>query len=362
MSPNGPSRAVQFAQMGAAEQVPSTERLRELVAAMAGQPVVMAVDLVADRFITGTPKRISREAPVLILRHESDGFVPGGGANAVANVAALGGKPLPIGVVGDDESGRAIVGAFESLGVVTRGIATSRGYRTPTKVRIMGGCKHAIKQQIVRYDIEDAVEPSAEIESTHAEALELWSGAARVAVLSDYGYGAVTPALLEPVRTALTAAGSVLCDSRYRLADFRGVNGATPNEEEAEALYGKSLNDDALLRDAGQSIRVRLGADFVLVTRGGLGMSLFQATGAAHVPIHGSDQVADVTGAGDTVIGAFALALAAGSTPLEAALLANFAGGIVVQKAGTATANPVELRRAVDSGSETLEKVRWESF
>ncbi len=328
---------------------------------MSDQPVVMAVDLVADRFLTGSPKRISREAPVLILRHESDRFVPGGGANAVANVAALGGRPLPLGVVGDDESGRAILEAFEAAEIPAEGVAVAAGYKTPTKVRVMGGGKHAIKQQIVRYDIEDRVDETDNIREVHRRALAAWSARARVAVLSDYGYGAVTPALLEPVRGCLADPSALLCDSRYRLEDFRGVTGATPNEEEAEALVGAELSDDDSLLAAGSSIRERLGAEFVLVTRGGLGMSLFLADGAAHIPIHGSDQVADVTGAGDTVIGTFALALAAGSTALEAALLANFAGGIVVQKSGTATAAPAELERALETGSETLERVRWDA-
>ena len=141
--------------------LPSRARLLELIDGMAGQPVVMLVDLVADRFITGTPKRISREAPVLILRHEGEEFIPGGGANAVANVRALGGEPLPLGVVGDDEPGRLLLEALAARGIATDGIAVRPGYRTPTKTRILGGGRHAIKQQIVRYDVEDQVELDA---------------------------------------------------------------------------------------------------------------------------------------------------------------------------------------------------------
>src|SRR5687767_3395677 len=132
--------------------LPTTDRLLRRVDAMAGQPVVMLVDLVADVFITGTPKRISREAPVLILSFQGEKLTPGGGANAVANVAALGGRPLPLGVVGDDGSGRELLAALAALGVPTDGILVRSGYRTPTKVRILGGGRHAIKQQIVRYD------------------------------------------------------------------------------------------------------------------------------------------------------------------------------------------------------------------
>jgi rfaE bifunctional protein kinase chain/domain len=165
------------------------------------------------------------------------------------------------------------------------------------------------------------------------------------------------------LRSALAAENCLLCDSRYRLGDFQGVDGATPNEEEAEELYGETLNDDpARLAAAGAAIQKQLATRFLLVTRGGLGMTLFEAARTSHIPIHGSDQVADVTGAGDTVIGTFALALAAGSTPLEAALLANFAGGLVVQKLGTATLEPGELDAAVALGSKTLEGVSWEAF
>jgi len=324
---------------------------------MAGRPVIMLADMVADRFVTGTPKRISREAPVLILRHESEVLVPGGGANAVANVAALGGRPLPLGVVGDDASGRELVACFEERGIATSGIAVNAGYRTPTKVRILGGGRHAIKQQIVRYDVEDSIEPGAAELTTFQRALSAWKNEARVGVLSDYGYGIVQPAMVEPLRTAMAAGGRVLCDSRHRLADFAGVDAATPNAEEAESLLGRSLDDD--LDGSGRELRRRLACPTLLVTRGSSGMSLFTGTATIHLPVHGTTQVADVTGAGDTVIGTFALATAAGATPLEAALLANYAGGVVVMKMGTATLDRAELAAAVTAGSGLLARVSW---
>ena len=338
-------------------RVPSTDRLLELIDAMAGQPVLMLVDMVADRFITGTPKRISREAPVLILRHESDRLIPGGGANAVANVQALGGQPLCLGVVGDDASGRELLELFAARGIDTSGLAVRPGYATPTKVRILGGGRHSIKQQIVRYDIEDQVELGEAELAAFDRALEGWRGRARTALLSDYGYGAVGPELTPRLRQALADDGRVLCDSRYRLQDFRGIDAATPNAEEAEAILAAGL--DADLGAAGRALRARLECPTLLVTRGSSGMSLFVAGGAAHLPVHGTTQVADVTGAGDTVIGTFALATAAGATPLEAALLANYAGGIVVMKMGTATADRDELAAAVTSNPALLEQVTW---
>jgi rfaE bifunctional protein kinase chain/domain len=339
---------------------PTPERLLELIDALAGQPVAMVVDLVADRFITGAPKRISREAPVLILRYEGETLTPGGGANAVANVAALGGRPLPVGVVGDDAPGRELLRIFEQRGVPTGGIRVRSGYRTPTKTRILAGGRHAIKQQIVRYDVEDVVELGDDGRRELLEAFRRTAAGASVAVLSDYGYGAVDPELVAPLRELLGAGATLLGDSRYRLGELRGLDGATPNAEEAETLLGAPLeNGPETLDRGGRELLHRLGSRFLLITRGSAGMSLFDAGGATHLPVHGTDQVADVTGAGDTVIGTFALALAAGATPLEATCLANYAGGVVVMKMGTATLGPGELRDAVRGDPEPLSGIRW---
>jgi rfaE bifunctional protein kinase chain/domain len=339
---------------------PTTDRLLRLVDAMAGQPVVVLADLVADVFITGIPKRISREAPVLILSYQDERLTLGGGANAVANVAALGGRPLPLGVVGDDPHGQRLLRELQRLEVPIEGIAIRPGYRTPTKVRILGGGKHSIKQQIVRYDIEETLTLNAEERECFADFLARRESEARVAILSDYGYGAVEPGMLPQVRAALGERAIVLADSRYRLGEFSGVDGATPNEEEAEAILEEKIDDDPdRLEAAGRRLRERLKASFLLITRGSRGMSLFKPELSAHLPVSGTDQVADVTGAGDTVIGTFALALAAGADPLEAAILANYAGGVVVMKMGTATCSPEELKRAVESNPLPVKELRW---
>ena len=339
-----------------ARRVPSAGRLLEILDAMAGQPVAMLADMVADRFITGTPKRISREAPVLILRFDSETTAPGGGANAVANVAALGGRPLPLGVVGDDGAGDELVALLASRGLPTHGILRRSGYRTPTKTRILGGARNSIKQQIVRYDVEDRLELT---EHEMAQLLAaLGASEARAAVVSDYGYGTVEPSLVPEIRRILGREVPILGDSRYRLADLRGLDGATPNSEEAAALLGRALDDD--LEGGGRELLARLATRYLLITRGSAGMSLFTGERTVHIPVHGTDQVADVTGAGDTVIGTFALALAAGATAIEAACLANYAGGVVVMKMGTATLEPGELRSAIEHAPELLEAVRVE--
>ncbi len=340
--------------------LPSPDRLLELIDRLAGCPVPVLADLVADRFISGIPKRISREAPVLILRFESERTVPGGGANAVANIAALGGRPLPLGIVGDDASGHDLLAAFSGMGVPIEGIAVRAGYRTPTKTRILGGGRNSIKQQIVRFDIEEPLTLTDQDRRHFAGALAGWDLRPGVAVVSDYGYGAAVPELLPALRERLAPGAPVLVDSRYRLAEFVGLDGGTPNEEEAEALLRAPLGDDlATVTRGGRALRELLAARFLLVTRGSRGMSLLEEGSAVHLPVHGTAQVADVTGAGDTVIGAFALALAAGGSPLEAALLANYAGGVVVMKMGTATVTAAELRDAIKTDPTPLEGLQW---
>ncbi len=339
----------------------TAERLLSLADGMAGQAVVMAVDLVADRYISGSPKRVSREAPILILRYEGESWVLGGGANAIANVAALGGEPLPLGVLGDDESGRHIRSELERLDVTTEGIVEQPGYRTPTKTRILGGDAHSVRQQVARYDIEDEVSIGDAERAVFRDCLERWAGRAAVAVMSDYGYGTVRPELMDEIRRSLSGPAAILCDSRYRLADFAGMSGATPNQEEVEDLTGGPLAAEGQMVDRGRALRERLDAGFLLMTRGSRGMVLFEADRLTTIPVHGTGQVADVTGAGDTVIGALALASAAGATPVEAALLANYAAGVVVHKPGTATASVDELRRAIETDPEPLEQSRSES-
>ncbi|MEM8994646.1 MAG: PfkB family carbohydrate kinase [Acidobacteriota bacterium] len=331
----------------------------DLVARFSGQKVVLLADLVADRFLHGAPKRISREAPVLILRLERETTIPGGGANAVANVAALDGAPLALGAVGDDLNGRELLHALTARGVDIRGVQVAPGYRTPTKTRVLAGGRHAIKQQVVRYDVEDEWRPDAGALEKLGADLDLDGVGA--AVLSDYGDGAVSRGSVEALRGRLGDV-PVLGDSRYRLDALGGLDGATPNLEEAEELAGGPLELDDDLRRGGRLLLERLGARFLLITRGSAGMSLFEADALYHLPVHGTDQVADVTGAGDTVIGTFALALAAGASPLEAACLANYAGGTVVMKMGTATLGRAELETAVRDDASLLRAIRREGY
>lgn len=295
---------------------------------------------------------------MLILRQYRDDTLLGGGGNAINNIASLGGIPLPVAVLGEDREAEELLGQLRDKGVDTTSILRVARYRTPTKVRVLGGMPHSSRQQIVRYDIEDQVELTPEeglaLRSRLTDRLAESDGM----LVSDYGYGAVTPS-----HAGILAEGrgekALVLDSRYRLLDFSGVTAATPNEEEAAAaasveLFGNS--EEEKISRVGDVLRQKLAAEALLITRGSQGMALFQSDrDPIFIPVFGSDQIADVTGAGDTVIATFTLALVAGASYVEAAMLANYAGGIVVLKMGTATVSNQELRRAIERDEAHLE-------
>ncbi|HEY5611745.1 MAG TPA: PfkB family carbohydrate kinase [Thermoanaerobaculia bacterium] len=333
----------------------SRDRLLQLMEAMKGKSVVVYGDIVADRFIYGTPKRISREAPVLILRQYGEEVLLGGGGNAINNLLSLGGLPRPVSVVGDDAAGHALIAKLTAAGVDAGAILRLDRYQTPTKVRVVGGLPHSAKQQIVRYDIEDRVELSVEEANRFARLLRDQMGVCDAALISDYGYGVVTPSLAGNL-TGFAHGKPVTLDSRFDLLRYPEVTAATPNEEEAAAASGRALFDDSdeNFEFAGNAIQKGLDCEAVLVTRGSRGMALFERGNAKplQIPVYGTDQIADVTGAGDTVIAAFTLALTAGASYAEAAKIANYAGGIVVMKMGTATVSNGELRHAIERDEE----------
>jgi len=326
-------------------------RLLRLVDEIHGRRVVVAGDLLADEFIYGEIARVSREAPVLILNYDSTEVVPGGAGNAAANVAALGGEVRAMGQTGRDETGRRLLSELKLRKVDIAKVMRPAAYRTPTKTRILAGGIHSAKQQVVRIDRASA---SAIEERTRAafESRALRAvGAADGLLISDYGCGLVTPGLLAKAKRRKN--GITVVDSRYALTHFHGMTACTPNESEVEQALGVRIGDDPkALERAGRALLRQTRAKAVLVTRGSRGMALFEPDQhTVHIPIVGSDQIADVTGAGDTVIATLTLALTAGATFLEAAHLANYAGGIVVMKRGTATVSASELRYAISGGT-----------
>ena len=325
-------------------------RLLDLIDAFGGVRVAVFGDLIVDEFIYGEISRVSREAPVLILNYSSTEIVPGGAGNAANNVAALGGSPIVIGIAGRDEPGRRLLGALTGRADVT-GVVRPAGHLTPTKTRILAGGVHSAKQQVVRVDRVSA--PNLSDVDKRAVETRLLEAAARcnAMLVSDYGTGLVSPAVVAAARKRMAVRGRVpmLIDSRYALLRFRGMTASTPNESEVEQLFNIRIGENLrVLERAGRDLLKQTRAEAVLITRGSRGMALFERDRpTTHIPIHGSDQIADVTGAGDTVIATMTLALAAGATFEEAARLANYAGGLVVMKRGTATISADDLRVAV---------------
>ena len=327
-----------------------TGRLVGLVRAFAGRRVVVVGDAVADQFLSGEIARVSREAPVLILRHERTETVPGGAANCANNLAALGARSSLVGVVGNDEAGRALSSRLRESGVDCAGLVRSPVLQTTTKVRVLAGHPHSLRQQVIRIDYEAQPSSDDSLVADLCARLRAAAASADALIISDYNYGVAGA----PVVAALREIGvareiPVLVDSRFRLTEFTGFTAATPNEDEVEQVLGRRLEGAAALEEAAAELLPRLGHRALLVTRGKQGMLLAEAgRPPIHLPAVGERDAIDVTGAGDTVIATFALALAAGATFAEAATLSNHAGGRVVMKRGTACVTPQELIESLE--------------
>lgn len=309
--------------------------------------IVVVGDLIADEFLYGQISRVSREAPVLVLEYENLVRVPGGAANAANNLLDLGCRVSIAGIVGQDEAGKSLAAILREKGANLRALRRIQSYSTPIKTRILSGAHHSAPQQIVRVDrVNNPIsqpQPSWDF-------LEQTARSADGIIISDYGYGVIVPSLYAKLCKSAEQKGiPIVVDSRFRMSEFRNATAMTPNITELEASTGVSIGDDPhLLRKTGQRVLRAQRLRSLLVTQGRFGMTLFEPRkNPLHIPIHGTDEVADVTGAGDTVIAVFTVALACGAAPEHAARLANYAGGIVVTKRGTATVTRVELKSAI---------------
>jgi len=304
------------------EQAVDLVRIAEIVEQFSGKKVVLYGDFVADEFQYGDISRVSREAPVLILKHRETKLVPGGGANATNNLASLGAKVAPVAAVGDDAAGEALVEYFRQLGVDTSGIARAANWTTPTKTRFLAGWAHTTAQQVLRVDREPAQKLPEKIEKQLGEKLLAKTKNADSLAISDYGFGTATPETVRMAGKKLRKNVPVTLDARHGLSRYvnAGIVSATPNEAELEVLHhttiGKNVNE---LERCGRTTLAAMKMDSLLVTRGRDGMALFEKNGGRvmHITVHGSDQAVDVTGAGDTVLAAYTLALASGATLLR---------------------------------------------
>jgi rfaE bifunctional protein kinase chain/domain len=325
------------------------DNLLQIVTKMQNKKIMLIGDMIADVYLEGRISRISREAPVLILEHTVENVVPGGAANAVHNTATLGGKVYAVGIVGNDSPGQELTKILGAKGVVTAGFISDSTRPTITKTRVMAGGQATVRQQVVRIDRENKAELAPEIEKKIIDYIQQTIPQMDAVVLSDYGGVTVTQAVLQAaITTCRRYDKPSIVDSRYKVMEYKGVTLVKQNESEAAAAVGLKALDDQSLLEAGKSILADLQAEAVLITQGPDGMTLFERSGKiTHIPVTNVSEVYDVTGAGDTVVAAMILAVAAGAAYEEAACLANFAAGIVVRKPGTATATPKELQEVL---------------
>jgi rfaE bifunctional protein kinase chain/domain len=336
------------------EPVEQRERLKSIINRFSERRVVVVGDALADRFLYGEISRVSREAPVLILRHERTETIPGGAANCAANLASLGAQVALVGVVGEDEAGEALLDKLRDCGVETGSIIKSPAVKTTTKVRVLAGQLHSTRQQVIRIDYEGAPLSDEKLRSRLRARLSAEAATADALIISDYNYGVADALMAAAVREACVGRNlPVLVDSRFRLSEFQGFTSGTPNEAEVEQLLGMNHTGIAGLEAAGIELRERLGYSALLITRGGHGMMLLEeGAPPRHIEAVGALEPVDGTGAGDTVIAAYTLALACGATFMDAAQLANHAGGLVVMKRGTASINQQELLSSVLQSSK----------
>jgi len=306
--------------------------------------------MVADQFLNGSIARVSREAPVFILRHEETATLAGGAANAAVNVASLGGNPVLIGVTGTDENGGLLLDALDIAGVDCGFVVTSDKLRTTTKVRVLAGQQYAPRQQVIRIDYENPSALDDDIKAALRENLAAACTSADAIIISDYNYGVANVEMVDLAREISCEKGiPLLIDSRFRLREFAGATSATPNQEEVEQILGKDFTAEGC-----DALREELGYEALLVTCGNKGMILAEkGREPVFMDAIGSKEPVDVTGAGDTVIAVYALALASGMSFAGAADIANHAGGVVVMKKGTAFVNPRELLDSINSAKRT---------
>lgn len=343
----------------------SRPRLLDLLTGFSQIKVLVVGDLTLDEFMTGQVERISREAPVLILRHETTVRVPGGGANAVYNFAKLGAQVKVVGLVGKDEQGTALRQMFETARVDTTGILVDPYRPTVTKTRISGHARQSVTQQIVRIDRKSDDLPNIDLQLQLGEFIQRQVGKVDAVVCSDYGDGVLTTPVIE---AAISHPQITIVDTQKDLQRYKGATLFTPNLPEAEKAVGYMITNSESLYQAGCDLLRLTNASQILITRGEEGMTLFArknssnspppsftitGTGDAsiycwHIPAFNRTDVFDVTGAGDTVVAALTLALGTGASPWEATVLGNLAASLVVRQFGTATTTVDEIREALE--------------
>ncbi|MEB3245703.1 MAG: bifunctional ADP-heptose synthase [Vampirovibrionales bacterium] len=309
-------------------------------------------DVVIDEMIYGDTARLSREAPVVILKHTRTNVVLGGAGNAAHNLAKLGANTCVLSVCGDDYNATRLRAALARDGVNADNLVADASRPTPTKTRISGTANHSVTQQIVRIDAESHVPIETEIEQRLIDALTRLAPDLDAILLSDYGMGVITPRVIEACRRLSQQYNLIwTVDSQRALSPFAGATLVTPNQPEAEQNLGYALTTDEAVLHGGADLLQQVGCQHVLITLGQRGMALFSQHESAPLmlPAFNKSDVFDVTGAGDTVIATVSLALASGYTPNQAVTLGNLAASLVVKQFGAATTTLQALNDAMQA-------------
>lgn len=328
------------------------EKAIRIIDSFSGKKIVVWGDILLDEYLYGNTRRISREAPVLILSYKNKEYTLGGAGNSILNLHDLGAKPIPVGVIGNDSAGDRIIQFLKDRSIPTRYLKKNRAFATPTKTRIFAGEETTRKQQILRIDFEGHAPDDEPVKNSLFNSLKTLKDQADCLLISDYNYFVVKKDIFKKILPLYRRASiPVALDSRFRILDFKGVTVSTPNEPEVEEALNTEIgsNKKVILR-AGRQLLKDTKAEAILITRGAQGMILFERGKKPWtIPVEGTTDIVDVTGAGDTVICVFSLVLASGGNARDAARIANFAGGLVVMKKGTATLSPDELRHSIIS-------------
>jgi rfaE bifunctional protein kinase chain/domain len=319
--------------------------------------ILVVGDMILDAYVYGQTLRVSREAPVLVVRKESKEYRLGGAANTALNLRALGANVEVVTGLGNDANGEVVRRMLQDAGMDIQGVVGAET-TTSVKTRVMAGAAGTARQQVIRLD--DEPEPLPEdVHQAITDYVSKRADKVDAIILSDYGQGVISQATID-LAVKLASENKIVCvDSRYRLDAFQGVTAITPNVPEAEAVVGFLIDSPEQAVRAGHALKEKLGTKAVLLTLGRGGMSLFTDDQVSHVDIVGEEEVTDVTGAGDTVMATFCLAVAAGLGMENAMRLANCAAGVTVNKSGAATCSPEEL---IDASTQaSMELSPWDS-
>ncbi len=324
------------------------KKCNEIIAAFPQTSVAVLGDFMLDEFVMGEISRVSREAPVLILKYVDSQFCPGGAANTVANAAALGARVFPIGLLGDDEWAVQLLSLWPA-NVSREAVIQDSLVSTTKKARILAGAFHSTRQQVVRMDYEFDLELTVKQEQAILQRLNEVLPSVQALIISDYSLGNLNRNTRQAaIQMARRFSVPVVVDSRDNSASYPGATAVTPNISEVEAALGIHIGSDLdKVKKVCSPLLEKWNIQNLVVTMGKLGLSLVEKDRFTHIPAWGEDAAVDVSGAGDTVVSTYTCALAAGADILEAANLANIAGGLAVMKKGTSTVSPEELRASL---------------